>query len=680
MHGDEQYRECGPLVIHYIDAICANVIEWLRDDTFEPRVKASGGRVMALSVKTTNAKAKDGILGSLQRHIHSVIPDLMALDAKLDPSMSWKIDEKSIVKKRITNNSTSRSRSVSPTTSTPPQSSRAIAMSLPHADSAGGVLAGCPSTIVAPVPSDDASARDESVSPMSLTSTLSVIIDHHDTSTTTCTGAAPIDTTRLQPPPLLVANSSDGHSDDDSSSDSSLSSHVSRHRSRSPKSKARRWRSLSAAGNGVVIKKSNIPILGKGLFATRQFVPGEWITEYAGTTILSQADAEKKTKNNAKAGSHYRTAFSGTGGQIIAGIKNASKCKNHGAASFANDAFNQTVENNASFHNLTCEQWPLSQWLRSDVKLEDKHPAGVRVFLKADKLIQPGEEIFASYGDSYWNRLGIMKCKRHVTPTNENDSSPSSSPSFSSSPFTETLTIHTTPLVSPIITAAPLSPIALSQPTKKRKSSSPPPISLARVATGLKLLQVATFGQEGSDHDIDIDVATSMDEANDIMIPTDACVNPPTTVVSSSVAEDDWFASFMANDITFNKSLAGLSSLTGPLSSHPPTYVPTAAQVWQPKVKQLWPPTWPAQCRCGGAYKERRWQHEPLRIGHVHDFVGHHCASDDNKSTDGVTLYRRFTLLNGPDLLPYHAFVDDLQRTFCRLRSTSTRFLGIVLA
>ena len=127
----------------------------------------------------------------------------------------------------------------------------------------------------------------------------------------------------------------------------------------------------------LVIKTSQIPKAGKGLYTTRKILKGEVIGEYTGkllSTKVIDKDEDKYAEN------YY--LFDIGNGVTIDGEKSKSKTR------YINDASGLTrikgLSNNSSFHT----------YKRSNT-----------VLLRAKRDIKPGEEIFASYGRDYWKAV-----------------------------------------------------------------------------------------------------------------------------------------------------------------------------------------------------------------------------------------------------------------------------------
>jgi SET domain-containing protein len=134
-------------------------------------------------------------------------------------------------------------------------------------------------------------------------------------------------------------------------------------------------------GNGIECKPSTLPDdAGFGLFATRPFKKGSIITWYDGERI-SRNEALNRRKINKS--SHIKSL--NYLGDCIDGIKGESNMMiGRGGASLANDA-RSFVRNNCSYVTKNNN-----------------------IYLKAKRDLIEGEELFVSYGKSYWSlrRLG----------------------------------------------------------------------------------------------------------------------------------------------------------------------------------------------------------------------------------------------------------------------------------
>lgn len=116
---------------------------------------------------------------------------------------------------------------------------------------------------------------------------------------------------------------------------------------------------------------------GNGLFADQSFLKGQIITEYGGEIIDRKTALQRSACGR---GSHIRTLIMGM--YAIDGFKHPSAGLPGG--SFANDA-RDVQKQNAKYVIKSSAQNPMP-----------------RVFLQATRDIQRGEEVYVSYGKSYW--------------------------------------------------------------------------------------------------------------------------------------------------------------------------------------------------------------------------------------------------------------------------------------
>lgn len=120
------------------------------------------------------------------------------------------------------------------------------------------------------------------------------------------------------------------------------------------------------------IKKSTLPRAGKGLFTTKDIKKGEIICEYEGE-IITWKEAIRRNDEGINGYVYYISEM------VCVDAYYAKKTFGR----YANDAAGLTrkkgVRNNSVYH---------------EVKR--------KVFIKATRNIRAGEEIFVSYGRSYW--------------------------------------------------------------------------------------------------------------------------------------------------------------------------------------------------------------------------------------------------------------------------------------
>lgn len=126
---------------------------------------------------------------------------------------------------------------------------------------------------------------------------------------------------------------------------------------------------------GVEVRPSLIPNSGNGLFAARDFEAGEPLGEYRGR-VLSLLQAHRLEDRD------YLMGGFGLNSHVDA------RFALDAPARYVNDNFDKS-QLNAEFH---------------------KDKARKRAILVATRFIKRGEEIYASYGESYWTSRGIDPC------------------------------------------------------------------------------------------------------------------------------------------------------------------------------------------------------------------------------------------------------------------------------
>lgn len=137
---------------------------------------------------------------------------------------------------------------------------------------------------------------------------------------------------------------------------------------------------------GLSVKPSNINRAGKGLYAEKEFKKNEKIIDYTGKAIIGQPE---NGEGDYKL--HHTTGDPATGrGRVIIDAEDKTSSS---VARYANHCRAQNIrageckENNAAFNK--------------------QGKKGVyKIPLKAKKKIKKGQEIFVSYGRSYWESSG----------------------------------------------------------------------------------------------------------------------------------------------------------------------------------------------------------------------------------------------------------------------------------
>jgi hypothetical protein len=129
---------------------------------------------------------------------------------------------------------------------------------------------------------------------------------------------------------------------------------------------SRRW------PQGVEARRSRLPDAGDGLYATRNFAKGEVLGEYHGRVLTLYQAARLENRD-------YLMGGFGINAHVDARFALSS------AARYVNDHFDP-AKRNARF-------------------VKDKHQK--RAKLVAMRPILRGEEVYASYGESYWRARGV---------------------------------------------------------------------------------------------------------------------------------------------------------------------------------------------------------------------------------------------------------------------------------
>jgi SET domain-containing protein len=125
-----------------------------------------------------------------------------------------------------------------------------------------------------------------------------------------------------------------------------------------------------------LVKKSQIPGAGKGLFAKRDFKKGERILEYLGE-IITDAECDRRAEEH----DQYGYIFYISKKKCV----DAYHTPEH-LARYANDAKGLTKVKGLN-NNCCYSIYKQSGWI------------------KAEKNIKVGEEIFVSYGAEYWRDI-----------------------------------------------------------------------------------------------------------------------------------------------------------------------------------------------------------------------------------------------------------------------------------
>eukprot|EP01054_Gregarina_sp_Poly1_P005015 Gregarina_sp_Poly_1__5014@NODE_2659_length_1862_cov_546_523120_g1686_i0_p1_GENE_NODE_2659_length_1862_cov_546_523120_g1686_i0NODE_2659_length_1862_cov_546_523120_g1686_i0_p1_ORF_typecomplete_len407_score48_26SET/PF00856_28/1_6e17_NODE_2659_length_1862_cov_546_523120_g1686_i05721792 len=144
----------------------------------------------------------------------------------------------------------------------------------------------------------------------------------------------------------------------------------------SPSAGEERYKKVPTLNYGVEVRDSTIPEAGRGLFASRDFKKGEFVTEYVGE-IITRDEARRRLRR----GQFHYLGTLVTGMYEIDGIQVPRD--GEGAASFINHARKPHAN---------------VQWAH----VEDRKACFRRMFAKASRDIAAGEELFLDYGKTYW--------------------------------------------------------------------------------------------------------------------------------------------------------------------------------------------------------------------------------------------------------------------------------------
>jgi SET domain-containing protein len=125
----------------------------------------------------------------------------------------------------------------------------------------------------------------------------------------------------------------------------------------------------------LVVKKSTLPKAGKGLFTKKDIRKGERVIEYLGE-VITEAELDRRAENDI-----YGYAFYISKKKCIDAYYTPNEL-----ARFANDA-RGLVKIKGIKNNCCYEIWKNRGWI------------------KAERNIKAGEEIFVSYGAEYWKDI-----------------------------------------------------------------------------------------------------------------------------------------------------------------------------------------------------------------------------------------------------------------------------------
>ncbi len=172
------------------------------------------------------------------------------------------------------------------------------------------------------------------------------------------------------------------------------------------------WKDLAG---GVEIKPSTLPGAGRGLFAVKDFRPGEALAVYSGKKF-SSAEVASLTYGVTYGANPYAQTISAEEGGIIGERDPALP---HLGAQIANDPFFRAGD---LFLSLNCENPDLAaiqQMSMEYLRLMSSSPRPTRMTLRgghvqlvALQAIPAGQEIFYAYGLDYWIGRMVALCDR----------------------------------------------------------------------------------------------------------------------------------------------------------------------------------------------------------------------------------------------------------------------------
>ena len=147
-------------------------------------------------------------------------------------------------------------------------------------------------------------------------------------------------------------------------------------------------------GDGVEVKRSTLgPMAGLGLFATREYNPGDPVTEYDGEVIDHQEAVQRRRVGE---GTHIATLESQH--TCVDGFGLSAQATGRGGGSFANDGRDKYPAN-VMFFKDDLKRYEASSGRAGLV-------SAARLFLMAKTFIPANAEIFLSYGNGYqWPAL-----------------------------------------------------------------------------------------------------------------------------------------------------------------------------------------------------------------------------------------------------------------------------------
>lgn len=152
-------------------------------------------------------------------------------------------------------------------------------------------------------------------------------------------------------------------------------------------------------GDAIEIKPSTIPKAGGGLFAKRAFLENEIVSFYDGATIhhVRSEDLVPELRTHARAVFKMRYTLLGNVSRDGTRVINVPD-HGMGGGAWVNDSHDAPKKNNTAFVHVDNAH--------NDKYFNDKPDAfGRLILLIATRDIRAGDEIFTSYGQTYWDNV-----------------------------------------------------------------------------------------------------------------------------------------------------------------------------------------------------------------------------------------------------------------------------------
>jgi hypothetical protein len=175
---------------------------------------------------------------------------------------------------------------------------------------------------------------------------------------------------------VAAAKGADEDADDDASDESSDEEEEEEGAVGPRSSIVRRLNAMATWNNGAKVQPSTIPNAGRGVFATRPFVKGSLVTEFAGESITRDEALVRREQGDHL---YIRSLDWNT---LVDGVK--EPVEGRGLGSLCNDGILP------QHNNCVYKRYWHSQYCR------------YQLVLKATRDIMEGEEFLVSYGRGYW--------------------------------------------------------------------------------------------------------------------------------------------------------------------------------------------------------------------------------------------------------------------------------------